>query len=210
MNVEGDRRKRPGRIAVPIPECARRILMCQAAMQSAKNGHRSSESPWKGGILTPPEWLDVPREEVGPWVGMLGENAFKDYVNGRLDGSLAVLDLNLRAGGDGGVDFTILGLSVQVKTRTKEDTVSLVRRADDSGQLLSMRSKVHVFCQYDFEDRNRVMLLGWIATKVLEGYPLRPARVGKHLNIEVDDRDLLPMNRLIDQFLYLKESRRWR
>lgn len=146
--------------------------------------------------------------------GLVGEQAFANYANDAL-GLLPPLmvDEEDRPGGDGGVDFNLFGILIQVKTRTIRDAV-LYRRETGGGRVLPIRWHVLVSASFyppppragplpslspdPFVGKQEVLLDGWLdRTAILDHSTAKGARVGSHRNLEFTDVYLEPMSDLL-------------
>lgn len=133
-------------------------------------------------------------------VGMLGEIGVCSYLNRRC-GCRLCIDTELRARGDGGVDLSIAGLGIDVKTRNPTSKTNLYRRVDSRGDLRALKSQFYVFCQR-IEDR-AIHLLGWLSADALvERARFAKSPIGDWFNLEVTDSQLEPMSRLVGEISY--------
>jgi hypothetical protein len=133
-------------------------------------------------------------------VGMLGEIGVCSFLNRRC-GCRLCIDTELRARGDGGVDLSIAGMGIDVKTRNPRSKTNLYRRVDSRGDMRALKSQFYVFCQR-VEDRV-VHLLGWIsADGLIERARFARSPVGDWFNLEVTDSHLEPMVRLVAEISY--------
>lgn len=139
---------------------------------------------------------DLRSDETPIFVGTLGEYAAVSYINKRFKREAVSVDSLIRSKGDGGVDIRVSGRTIDVKCRTKPG-VSLIRAAWPNGNRVPFAADIYLFCQYAREVQDQISLLGWAWRSCLESLELVPARRGDHLNVEVADEMLNPMNALI-------------
>lgn len=213
MNTEGRGESAPGVVVIPLTDSDLMVIKERSVQQAMERDYRRRGDAWGQGLtggLQVKNSRDLRPDEAGPFIGMIGEYGVCSYLNRRLKIDVAAMDFQRRQHGDGGVDLKIFGLTIQVKTRTKSFSVSLIKRAERSGLVVPLSACAYAFCQYTREQQNVVQLLGWSWARSLLGYPLVPARRGDHMNIEVPDVTLLPMTSLIDELKQRKASEQWR
>lgn len=139
------------------------------------------------------------------FVGLMGEHAVAVYLSRR--GFPMFADVTLRPCGDGGADIHVVGLRLQVKTRRKGlGGRNYVRRVD-RGRIVPFNCDAFVFAQWDETPTNPVLLLGWawrkdVATGTFERSPIGAAQ---HWNLRIQDVDLQPMSRLVDELIARKD-----
>jgi hypothetical protein len=163
----------------------------RAMQQSMERDYRGRGDTWGRGLCD--DRPGMPREAVGPFVGLLGEAALVEWLNGQFGRRVVELDLEPRANGDGGCDVLAMGVPIQVKTRTGDYGVSLVRRYRGDGTAEQPRSRIHVFAQVERLHEHQPVLLGWSWTDDVFRLPVVPARRGDHMNSEVGDHLLSDM-----------------
>lgn len=133
-------------------------------------------------------------------VGMLGEIALCSFLNRRVGCRLSI-DTELRARGDEGVDLSTDGIGLEVKTRNSLSRSNLYRRFDRRGGLRALRADVYVFCMRASE--REIHLLGWLhSDRVASDATFKKSPVGDWFNLELKDRQLEPMSRLVAEILY--------
>jgi hypothetical protein len=194
MWTEGVGRKPPAPVVVRLESSDVRILV-ENARERARLRKYAGNDPWKRGIIQKP--LDVFGEIVAPdvrpiVVGDFGEWAAAKYLGG-------TIDLVLRKSGDGGTDLVIHGFPMQIKLTQRRDGLNLVRVSDHRGRKVEFTARVHVFCDWDESQPDRVRLRGWMWTDDLRPLRVSTSRFGKWRNVSPDADLLLPMARLKDE-----------
>jgi hypothetical protein len=195
MIREGQGKAPPAQIAVTIPHHRYIHLRDLALQREQQRRYSSSSRVWCRGLCQRPTFT-----------GLIGEEAFSQFINAKLakQGVRIAVDEQARANGDGGIDFTVLGVGIQLKTRQRREVV-LVRRQDENGTLLPIVWQVLVSATWkdagDEEPNHTVFLDGWVSRKNLrvKGKFL-PARRGDHMNLELPDEELDPMTRIVTYF----------
>jgi hypothetical protein len=208
MIVEGIGKKAPTPVTVIVARHEMLVILQEAQRQSDHRGYARGGT-WAQGLKG-----DVVIENVGlitravrpAFCGNLGEYAACCHINRKFGIEVAACDFILRKFGDGGIDLKVFGLTLQVKTRESNRHGNLIRRIDDRGKVLEFSAQAFVFCEWGGFDS--VQLLGWEWTKAIENREVVPAIVGDHQNIVVEDEDLQPMNRLVDNLEARREAGR--
>ncbi len=142
--------------------------------------------------------------------GLVGELATCKYLNRKLGTSLDV-DETERPAGDGQCDVPVFGVRIQVKTRERPGCL-LVRRQAEDGRALEIKWHVCVCCTWDGRTDAAggatVELAGWVSRFALptDGR-FTEARRGEHMNLELPDEQLQPMNRLAQTLENVRDGR---
>lgn len=178
---------------IPPPVITERItrhdiesLRRAADAEESRRGYAHSHNGWRRGILANPTL-----------VGKVGEFAFAQYMSRELKCELAVNNKDAPRG-DGGIDFVIHGVRVQVKTRTRRTAV-MIRRETEEGKILPIRWNVCVQCTYhEIDDPCGVTLDGYTTKEAILDSEFMKGRRGDWKNLEVPDELLLPVSRLLE------------
>lgn len=121
------------------------------------------------------------------FVGMLGELAVADFLTHTMHEPHEV-DTTPQRLGDGGCDFQVNGIRIQVKTERAVGYYYpnlLLRRYRDNGTICRFPWTCVIGCRYT-PDTNFVELLGYCSRQeCLTHGELRPAKQGNHMNLEV-------------------------
>ncbi len=208
MICEGKGNVAPAPVVVHLEPSELRIIKDRAVQQAIERDYSRRSDAWGQGLASGMRFrnsMDLRPEETAPFVGMVGEYALCVFLNRNLGREVASFDDTPRQHGDGGVDVSCLGLSIQVKTRTNPDYPSLVKRAESSGRLVPLVGDIYVFALYRRELQEELKLLGFVWVDMLKPLRLYPARKGSHFNIEIPDTILLPMSRLVSELRQRKE-----
>lgn len=213
MNSEGRGIVAPEPVWVPIARADFLILKDVAIRRQVERDYRSKRNAWARGMVGPGRpriAADLRRSEYSIYVGLIGEHGACQYINSRLGRKAAVLDLESRERGDGGVDIHVVGLAIQVKTQQHPGGAGLIRCVTEGGRELPLTARCYVFALYDRDHQDGVSLLGWAWARDVVRQPRRPARRGGHTNIEVPRSLYLPASRLIKELRQREESDQWR
>jgi hypothetical protein len=154
----------------------------RSAAARIREKFRGSSDRWVGGL-----------NPFGILRGLCAEQALADFVNAFCGAEVLRVNLALTSGGDGGKDFRVGQVSIQVKARRRGD--SLVRRIDRNKNLVPLSAGYYVFAEvYEF---GRPELLGYLRQKelLLRGVRI-PSSVAEHHNLKVPDERLEPIQRL--------------
>jgi hypothetical protein len=156
--------------------------------RTSYRGYANSQSKWKQGLVGASQAV---------LIGMTGQYALRRYL-GIADDD----DSRLKPRGDGGIDLEHKGLTMQVKTRRRAKTESLIRRVTDRKKVCPLVSEIMAFCQY--ENETTVLLLGWIRCRHarLNGH-FKRSSVADHWNLVIGDSDLLPIRQLKEEMALL-------
>jgi hypothetical protein len=202
----------PKPVRVVIPATQMRHLRALAAERDGRRRYDRARSRWRQGLT-----------DHATLKGMLGEQAFANYANAHLR-LLTPLEVDAedRPAGDGGIDFALFGVLIQVKTRTTLNPV-LYRRATEDGRVLPINWHVLVSATYapppapalplgflpePFSGEQEVLLDGWTdRTAILDRSAFRDARIGRHKNLELTDACLEPMSDLVRHLENVRDAR---
>jgi hypothetical protein len=203
MIAEGLGKVKPIAVEVRMTSGVLSLLYGHAIKQANRN-YTPQYSGWKGGLVRPvliPNAGMLQKHELPVFAGILGEWGVCEYINRHFPRPVAKMDLEERRYGDGGIDLDPFGTSIQVKTRLKDNNPSLIRVKDDSGRTLDawIKPEIYCFCSYDVACGGWVNFLGWQKTSLLQLLPMVNSRIGRWMNIEVEDKRLNPPIALIDR-----------
>lgn len=132
------------------------------------------EGEWGGGLIG---------RQKAILIGSLGEMAFARYLG--VNPSLEYID------GGGGQDFTLNGVSFEIKTAARNYGKGLVRHSSGSGYRFELDSDWYVFCyvdEYSHKPQSLtadVVLKGFCPKHVLKPFGPVPAMKGSHKNYEI-------------------------
>lgn len=202
---------RPAPVVVPVRGVERDELKSAADARDRFRGYAGMADFWKRGLIAV--------RENPTFVGFMGELAFSKFLRDRL-GEVYDVDVTLRKNGDGGRDFFVRGVRVQMKTAFTAYDDLLVRRQLSTGELVDLEWDVCVRgawpcrvcdCRQralsglfsstpDYSPcRDCVALLGWTTREhLLSAGPPEPAKRGDHYNLCLRPHMFLPMSRLLD------------
>jgi hypothetical protein len=202
MRSEGRGEHAPKAEAVHLDDHDHRLAEGWAEKQSNTRKYHDRLDGWGQGLNPDrdvPRIGTIPRDRLPAYVGKLGEIAFLHFINaamGRDRRDRLTLDDVIRARGDGGYDFIILGHRIDVKTRQHAEP-SLVRASTERGRPTPLTANRYVFAHLDVaRPEIGVRLLGWAEQSTVRACPVRVSPRGGHRNYEVPDRALEPMRRL--------------
>lgn len=160
--------------------------------KAREDGHRYAHSSrvWQRGLIDRPTLT-----------GLVAEWGFATWANLNFNLSLQP-DEAFRKGGDSGIDFSVFGITIQVKGRRRSGDL-LVRRETEDGRLLSLPWQICVVVTYEdagcaAEVPNLWMTIdGWVSKNTLRNDgTFANARKGTHKNLEIPDEDLEQMTDL--------------
>jgi len=182
MMTEGTGVRSPSPVKIQLSTGDMSMLREAAArLESARYGKR--QDTWGKGLVSSPMF-----------VGLCGEHACCVFLNRKLATNVQV-DTVLRSHGDGGADIVLMGLRIQVKTRSVGKR-NLIRRIDGEKRVRGLSVHAFVFAQL-FESTRLVHLLGWChAADTRKNGRLSKSARGDWWNIELEGKHLLPMNDL--------------
>lgn len=179
MRVEGVGFKVPAPKRVRIPSDAIAICRVEGRRRACFRGYTSGRTPWQRGHT---------RDPVG--TGLLGEYAVGEFLD-------EPMDTKLYANGDGGHDFVVNGVTMDVKTARYHGGSALNRRVDEK-TLRPLKADVYIFCTWN-EGRKEIFIRGWATRQqISEWGSFRPgrARGSTHWNVELEPKFFEPMSRL--------------
>lgn len=144
--------------------------------------------------------------------GLLGEQAFANFINKRLPGLGVSPNTELLAYGDGGRDFVIFGQRIQVKNRPRGGRDLLIRREKPTtngslGKLLRFDADIYVKVSCPArgtDDYTQATIDGWCRDRRLMHGRFISARAGNHMNIEIPDNQLLCASGLVRHLKILR------
>lgn len=143
--------------------------------------------------------------------GLIGEVCVSNYVNALIGATICQPDLSDRAEGDGGEDFQICGVIIDVKLKGTRDGQNLVRRTDEYKKILPLKADIFVFCLWNPRVSTlNAYLLGWAEKVVVEDCFVSPSNVAGHLNFVVDNNKLNQMSDLYPYCLHSRQRKTWR
>lgn len=193
MMIEGRGQAAPKPKQIAISDDEMRMLIRLAQERAAYRNYSSGRSQWKRGLSDGTfthRGITVAGADFSCLAGLVGEYGYCRFLG-------CELDTTLRPRGDGDIDLTYRGMTLQVKTRSRHRTNSLVRRVDYKKRLIAFRNDIFAFAEW-LRDM-RVLILGWMeTTKAISTASFRRGYVGKHWNIEIPDSCLITVFRLKD------------
>lgn len=139
------------------------------------------------------------------FVGWVGEGALAKYLREQL-GISRLCDACSRPYGDGGVDMTIHGIDLQVKTHRQGGACTIARVKDR--RLKEFKFDIVVFCESQTdpsEVKQTCALLGYLFRKHLSKWGIHERAKGEYWHIRIDPKYLSPMLRL-PKYLKAKEK----
>lgn len=162
-----------------------------ANQREQKHRYKHDSRAWQRGLVKRPTLT-----------GLIAEWGVATYLNHQLGlhPPLSV-DEAFRHGGDGGIDFRVFGLPIQVKGRRQRGGL-LIRRQTEDGRILALPWWVCVFVTWidagEGQEPNLSLTLdGWVKRKTITNAPFVPARIGNHMNLELPEYKLEPMRNLV-------------
>ena len=199
MLREGKGNIPPKPVEVPIYDNELAKLSTEAERRAKARGYAQRSDVWGNGLIRNPIL-----------VGLVGELAVTKYLASKLAIKLSV-DMEDKPSGDGGNDVLVYGVSIQVKTRRQRGTV-WIRRRSESGRIQVLKWILCVAATWNPDDPaavNIATLDGWKMRKDLPSQSsYTDARVGFHMNLELDDSLLEPMDSLVEYLRAVDEYRR--
>lgn len=211
-NVEGRGIVAPKPIWVPLTRPDFIPIKERAQQQVIDRDYRNRRDAWGRshvGVGRPPNCADMRPEVYAAMLGGIGEFGTIAYINKQMKRDVATMDFARKKQGDSGIDIIACGLTMQVKTQQNSLQPGLIRRFDESGNLIPLPAKACVFAWFNREDQAGVWLLGWIWKTKVVALPVVPAIRGSHRNIEVPRKELQPMCRLIKELKQRELIQEW-
>lgn len=201
MLIEGKGWVVPKPVDVEISQADLERLRTFAVKLAEFRRYRYSDDQWKRGLV-----------DNQILYGLLGEQVLAGYLNRHLRTRLQV-DTELMKSGDGGKDFNVFGYRIQVKNRRggpdylERREMPVITRGT-LGKLLKINADIFVKTSAPArgaDDMRVATADGWLrANGLVHAGRFKAARMGRHMNLEVADRLLLPMPQLVE---YLKSHR---
>lgn len=188
MNVEGRGIVPPAPVWVPLTPTDFIEAKDRAVRQAMERDYCSRRDSWGRGYVgsgRPRNCADLRPYEYPILLGIIGEIGTAAHINQRMGKEVTTVDLDRKSRGDGGIDITPCGLTIQVKTQQDPRLPGLIRRVDHFGRLVPLTARSYVFARFDRERQSGVWLLGWVWTKDIVDFPTTPAIRGNHENIKV-------------------------
>lgn len=195
MLIEGRGKIPPTPEIVHLTATDIEIVADVAAKRNQYRGYARRQDSWGRGSISDPVF-----------VGLLGEHAVALFLNRRASCHLAI-DSELRPFGDGGIDLTTDGLVFSIKTRQSASRSNLFRRVDGRKNLRALRGDFHVFCRR--ESDREIWILGWIDSSTMRQVARHVPGIAKNAdwwNLDVDDAELTPMCRLVEEIKLRRET----
>ncbi len=187
--VEGRGHVKPAPKTVTMTGDELEILRAEGRMRANFRGYGKRNDAWgKGFMKTPTDPI---------FHGNVGESAFAKWMNHQLGAELFKPDLQLKPGGDGGKDFDVCGMRIDVKANLlpADSSFNLLVRRVDNGRIIPLVSDIFVFVST--EKPTAPALLGWARREDMERFAKSPRQNATHWNIEIPRDALKPMNRLV-------------
>lgn len=123
-----------------------------------------------------------------PRIGLLGEMAFCRFLD------IKAPNLDYLHNGDK-EDFTVNGMSVDIKTAARNYGAALIRCESEKGRSVFKKYDVYVgaYLLYDNGTTAQVNLVGWLPLNEVILLDKKPARVGHHKNYELEFDKIHPI-----------------
>lgn len=189
-----------------IPLCVTPAIM-SAAYEAAKSigGFRKNwqqgKTTWEKGLVDAanmPFVGAVEKHVMGLYIGICGELLFSELMNSRLHKRLFIPNTAKLKRGDGGADFRVYGIPFQVKTRRQQVDETLIRRVDERKKFVLVHEGALVVMWWD--GGCNASFVGWQWVRYVKRKArLDKARKGRHFNLSLDDKYLLPIGDLISE-----------
>lgn len=198
VQVEGKGSQPPGDVILKLTGPDMTLLLREANRRAEHRAYAQRNDQWGRGLMEAtviPNVGTISAAARPAFVGLCGEWAVQYLVNKRC-GTNARLDLALLPGGDGGIDLEFFGLKTQVKTRGKDYGTFLVKHKTAAGRVVQHTADAFVFATFLGQS---VHMHGYVPRDIVLAADVSMARVGSHLNYELQPEDLLPMTRLFDE-----------
>jgi hypothetical protein len=128
---KGDERPKPVKVIIRPEDIVVARYAANAIGQRRK--YESRRDVWGRGFATD-----------ALFKGILGEIALAKWLNQRLKRVIVEADTSVRPKGDQGIDFTIFGRTIQVKTETRDRGVVLIRRINERQGIVSLAAELYV------------------------------------------------------------------
>jgi hypothetical protein len=187
MKVEGKGWVIPRAVPIALTDADIAYAKKVARERAEYRKYSLGRTAWKRGLIKNPIFI-----------GTLAEIGFAIWVNTKVSRKqLAAINDGLHAKGDGGVDFTLFGVTIDVKGEAAERDICMIRRITDRKRVMPFPAKVYVIVTV--ADIHKPLLRGWITRENLrnpEYARRRPAKKGAHHNQEFFKNRLEPMSRL--------------
>jgi hypothetical protein len=187
MMVEGKGWVRPRPVEVPLTGADVEYVRKVARERAEYRKYNLGRTAWKRGLIKNPIFT-----------GTLAELAFAVWINTKVTRKqLAAINDGLHAKGDGGVDFTLFGVTIDVKGEAADRDISMIRRVSDRKRIVPFPAKIYVIVTV--VNPYKPLLRGWITRENLRNPKYahrRPAKKGAHHNQELFKNRLEPMSRL--------------
>lgn len=213
MNSEGRGIVPPEPVWIPISRAEFIMLKERATQQAIERDYKRRRDSWGRGLTgrdRPPNVGDIRDPDYSILLGLIGEWGVCQYINQRLKSRPATMDLSPRKGGDFGVDLSVNGLTIQVKTQQNPVHPGLIRCVTEYGENIHLRANCYAFTRFDRDRPEGIYILGWVWSKVVAKLPSFPALRGNHMNIEVPSSLYLPASRLVRELRQREEVATWR
>lgn len=129
-------------------------------------------------------------------IGLLGEMAFSLYTG-------LPADMEYRKGGKTH-DFDANGISVDIKTASRDYGAALIRYKSQRGTIVLRKpADIYIGAFLSEEDKENgfanLVLVGWFPYNEFKEEWVKPARVGNHTNYELPFSEAKPMDSLCQQ-----------
>lgn len=197
MISEGKGLHPPARIRVPMDQKIIAELVAEATRRDEFRKYSNRNDVWGGGLINGSilgdSGLQIKMSARPILIGLGGEWAVKETLKNRVSG-VGSLDIKLRDKGDGGKDFEIRGLRLDVKTRSKSIDGNRVRLFYPGGDRVRNLADVFVFAEWVLS--GAVDLLGWATVSEISEWWREVGR-GGHTNAIAEDEMLKPICRLV-------------
>lgn len=201
--IEGKGLVAPGRHRLLITKEEIAIFRDESEKRYDYRSYSNRQDAWGRGLMSGGAY-----EKLGPPIrggvltiltGFIGEYAVSRLVTDAGITKKAAVDLTLLPKGDGGKDFTLFGMKLDVKCRRYDKHGCYVKAMNDYGRRQYHTCDAFVFCEWNPATAFHIDILGWAWKGDVEGWKVKKAIKGNHQNYYAEDDELLPVRRLIDE-----------
>lgn len=200
VQVEGAGMIAPSAHVVVLTDNELRYLVLAAQQRQRTRRYAARADNWGQGLgaaIVIPNVCSLDPATAAIMTGCVGEYATTLLINRRTKTKTAI-DLKVRPDGDGGIDITVNGLGIDLKTRNKDYGTFLVRSHYDDGKKCSLKADAFAFATWSHS--KAVHVHGWLWTRDVEQCEIAKAPGGRpHKNYVIHPHQLLPMTRLCDE-----------
>jgi hypothetical protein len=197
--IEGRGMVSPSPVHISVGRAEQRYVYSVIQERSRRRSYAMRADKWGRGLTAGKDiaclgW--VSKGDLAGLTGLVGEYATFLYLSKEFGTRNVIWNPGPTQLGDGGRDLDVFGQRIQVKTRRASYGKTLVRRiSHKGGRIEPLDFDILVSCEW-FLGKN-VSLMGWCKRGKLFDSNFARSRFD-HYNLEVFDRSLLPMGRLLD------------